>query len=60
MTEKEIKVMLTENQYNVLKEFFHWNEVISQVNHYYINADTDSGKNSLSESETKTQNIFFK
>lgn len=44
MTEKEIKVMLDEGQYEEIKDLFQWDEKIRQVNHYYVNSDTDSGK----------------
>lgn len=44
MIEKEIKTMLTEGQYEKLKDLFSWDEKIEQVNHYYANSDTDSGK----------------
>lgn len=44
MTEKEIKVILTQNQYHKIKALFNWDEQISQINRYYVNSDTDSGK----------------
>ncbi len=44
MTEKEIKVILTKNQYDKIKALFIWDEQISQINRYYVNSDTDSGK----------------
>lgn len=36
--------MLTEGQYEEIKGLFRWSEKIYQVNHYYVNSDTDSGK----------------
>ncbi len=44
MTEKEIKVILTQNQYHKIKALFNWDEQISQINRYYVNSDSDSGK----------------
>lgn len=44
MTEKEIKVLLTREQYEKVKGIFRWGEQIFQVNHYYVNSDTEDEK----------------
>ncbi|CUH91662.1 CYTH domain-containing protein [Herbinix luporum] len=35
MIEKELKILLTEDQYKLIKERFNWSEDISQINFYY-------------------------
>lgn len=44
MIEKEIKVMLTEKQYEEIKTLFQWSDIIYQVNHYYVNSGTNNEK----------------
>lgn len=39
MLETELKSMLDENQYNILKDMFPWNNVKEQINSYYIAPD---------------------
>lgn len=36
MLETELKAILTENQYNQIKEMFNWNSAVEQTNSYYI------------------------
>lgn len=38
--EKEIKILISENEYNRLNNLFHWSKDYVQVNHYY-GSDTD-------------------
>lgn len=38
MIENEFKIMLSEAQYALLRDFYEWDDVISQTNHYF---DTD-------------------
>lgn len=44
MEEKEIKILLEENQYNNALEIFKWNKEIIQINHYYTSALTQEKK----------------
>ena len=37
--EKEIKVLLTKEQYNKALKLFHWDQVIDQTNYYYLDPD---------------------
>ena len=39
MLETELKSMLTENQFNIIKNMFSWDSVKEQTNSYYISPD---------------------
>ena len=39
MIENEFKIMLSQKQYEKLLAMYEWDEVISQINHYYDNDD---------------------
>lgn len=39
MIENEFKVMLTEEQYNVIRSMYEWDRVTEQTNHYYDTAE---------------------
>ena len=44
MVEKEIKVILSESQYNVVNDMFKWDSEVKQINHYYDNSNrVDNG-----------------
>ena len=44
--EREIKISLTKEQYNIAEKLFQWNKIIEQTNFYYI-PQRDSGMTSI-------------
>ena len=53
--EREIKISLTKEQYNIAEKLFQWNKIIEQTNFYYI-PQRDSGMTSIRVRQAK--NIF--
>ncbi len=44
MQEKEIKILLTEEKYDLINSIFKWDKKIVQTNHYYIDKSSENMK----------------
>ena len=54
--EREIKISLTKEQYNIAEKLFQWNKIIEQTNFYYI-PQRDSGMTSIPSKYSASQTI---
>ena len=59
MLEKEVKIILTKEKYETLKDFFNWEESFTQINYYYGDLNTVEMNSEITVRVRKVKDDFI-